>query len=265
MPESSSPGCSSIDPLVTPYVDGELAAAEREIVREHLRVCPPCLARVSTEQAVQRLMAECKEAFHGELAPAALRTKCGSLVGGAVDAAHSFTPPRTGSWRARLAPLALAATLVLIVAGAFIYQVTARSPRVMAAELTADHMKCFAMNGLLGTQQATTAVESSLAAGFGWQAHLPERPDREGLALVGSRPCLYGEGRVAHIMYRHNGRPVSLFMLPRRHGAGADETIRVLGHEAAIWSVGDRTFVLIAREAKSEVDHLASFVRASIR
>jgi hypothetical protein len=31
-----------------------------------------------------------------------------------------------------------------------------------------------------------------------------------------------------------------------------------------MWSVGDRTFVLIAREAKSEVEHLATFVRASL-
>jgi anti-sigma factor RsiW len=259
MPERPSPDCPSIDPLITPYVDGEVSAAEREIVRLHLSVCPPCLARVSVEQTVQRLMGDRKATLLGELAPEALRLKCGSLAGRAAQ------PVKAASWRSRIAPLALAATLVLIVAGAFLYQVTARSTRVMAAELTFDHMKCFAVNGLLGTRQAPAAVESSLAAGFGWQAHLPERPDREGLALVGSRPCLYGQGRVAHIMYRHNGRPVSLFMLPRKRPVEADGTLRVLGHEAAIWSVGDRTFVLIAREAKSEVEHLASFVRASIQ
>lgn len=261
MPERTPEDCSSIDSLVTPYVDGELAAAEQAIVRQHLRLCPPCLARVSAEQAVQQLIGARKETFRGELAPDALRVKCGSLFA----SVSAFKAPHAGGWRARIAPLALAAALVLIVSGAFIYQVTARSTRVMAVELTADHMKCFAMNGLLGTHQPPAVVESSLAAGFGWQAHLPEQPDREGLALVGSRPCLYGEGRVAHIMYLHNGRPVSLFMLPRRRAAAGDETIRVLGHEAAMWSVGDRTFVLISREAKSEVEHLASFVRTSLR
>ncbi len=45
--------------------------------------------------------------------------------------------------------------------------------------------------------------------------------ERAGLELVGARPCLYGEGRVAHIMYRHHGVPVSLFMLP--HSARAQE------------------------------------------
>jgi hypothetical protein len=215
---------------------------------------------VTVEQAVQRLVSARKATLVDAPAPEALRKKCGALAHGGAG-----IPSRFGSatsWRSRLAPLALAATLVLIVAGAFLYQMTARSGRLMAAELTADHIKCFAMNSLLGTRQAPAAVESSLASGFGWQAHLPERPDREGLELVGSRPCLYGEGRVAHIMYRHNGNPVSLFMLPRSRRA--DAVIDVLGHEATVWSVGDRTFVLIAREEKSQTERLASFVRASL-
>src|SRR3954469_15670282 len=108
-----------------------------------------------------------------------------------------------------------AASLVLLVGAAFIYQFTVSSTRVMAAELTADHVKCFAMNAVLRTHQSAAVVESSMASGFGWDMRLPANEAAAGLELVGSRPCLYGEGKVAHIMYRHNGNPVSLFMLPR--------------------------------------------------
>lgn len=166
-------------------------------------------------------------------------------------------------WRPRLAPLALAAMLVLIVGGAFLYQVTDTSALVMAAELTADHAKCFAMNAVLGTQQTPEVVEQSLASGFGWHARLPQQPDRAGLELVGVRPCLYGQGRVAHIMYHHNGRLVSVFMLPGK--TRPEEVVDVMGHEAAIWSVGDRTFVLIARASRAEVERMASFVHAQLR
>ena len=38
---------NSIDPLVTPFVDGELPDADRRLVDEHLRACPPCHARVA--------------------------------------------------------------------------------------------------------------------------------------------------------------------------------------------------------------------------
>src|SRR5262249_3167565 len=124
------------------------------------------------------------------------------------------------AWRARLTPYALAASLVLVVGGAFVYQATDKSARVLAAELTADHVKCLALNRALGTHQTAAVVESSLASGFGWRVHLPESFARADLELVGARPCLYGEGKVAHIMYRHHGEPVSLFMLPNTARAG---------------------------------------------
>ncbi len=166
-------------------------------------------------------------------------------------------------WRARLAPLALAATLVLIVGGAFVYQLTDRSSRVMAAELTADHLKCFAVNDVLGTHDAPMTVQASMTSHFGWTLQLPPNPQRADLELVGARPCLYGEGRVAHLMYRHHGVPVSVFMLPA--SVRPQEVLEVMGHEAAIWSVGQRTFVLIAREPRQDVERLAAFVQASLR
>jgi hypothetical protein len=151
---------------------------------------------------------------------------------------------------------------VMVVGGAFLYQATDRSAQLLAAELTADHVKCFAMNRALGTHQDVSAVESSMAASFGWSAHLPDRPASAGLELVGARPCLYGEGKIAHIMYRQNGKPVSLFMLPNT--SRAQQLVDVLGHEAAIWCVGNRTFVLLSRQPKAEVEQLASFVRAGL-
>src|SRR5262249_36383700 len=98
---------------------------------------------------------------------------------------------------------------------------------------------------------------------FEWRASLPEEPISAGLELVGTRPCLYAEGRVAHIMYRHRGTPVSVFMLP---GASRSrERVDVLGPEAVVWPAGDRTFVLIASAPREEVDRLASYVQASLR
>jgi anti-sigma factor RsiW len=140
---------------------------------------------------------------------------------------------------------------------------TEKSARIMAAELAADHVKCFAMNRVLGTHDAAASVEATMVSSFGWRMRLPEQAARVGLELVGSRPCMYGEGKVAHIMYRHEGRPVSLFMLP--NATRSHELIEVLGHEAAIWCVGNRTFVLIAREPRQEVERIASVVQASLR
>jgi anti-sigma factor RsiW len=267
------PSCQFIDPLVTPFVDGELPDADRRVVDDHLRTCAPCHARVVAEQTVHTLIRARASALKAP-APEPLRARCRDLVAHAHAAAQSHTrstsdhppPPHAiaprRAWSTRIAPYALAASLVLVVGGAFVIQATNRSVRVLAAELTADHVKCFAMNSALGTRQMPAAVESSMASGFDWRVQLPENPGRAGLELVGARPCLYGQGKVAHIMYRHGGRPVSLFMLPKT--SRAEQLVRVLGHEAAIWCVGNRTFVLVAREPRPEVERMASFVRASM-
>lgn len=256
------PSCQSIDSLVTPYVDNELAGSDRLIVEAHLHVCASCHSRVAAARAVRTLIESRKAALQQECAPAALREWCTKTAGLARRVVPEDAAP-VRAWQMRLAPLALAASLVLIVAGAFLYQLTQRSATVMAAELAADHVKCFALNKVLGTRQARSAVEQSMAAGFGWQARLPDRPEDAGLELLGARPCLYGEGRVAHIMYRYRGRPLSLFMLPDT--ARTESLIEVLGHHCAIWSSGDRTFVLVARESRSDLERVASFVHASLR
>lgn len=262
--------CEKIDSFVTPYIDGEITAVDRVIVEAHLRACPSCHSRVGAERVVREALRVRRSALKRERAPADLRTRC-SLTAlapvadsdrpASAAAEQPFRAPG-GAWRT-LRPLALAASLVLVVGGAFVYELTDRSAQVLAAELTADHLKCFAVNRVLGTHQEAAAVEGSIASSFGTALRLPEQPERAGLELVGERPCLYGQGRVAHIMYRHHGEPVSVFMLPGT--VRSEQIVDVMGHEAAIWSVGGRTFVLIAREPRNEVERIASFVHASLR
>jgi anti-sigma factor RsiW len=260
---SAHPACSSIDPLVTPYIDGELGSADRQLVDQHLTRCALCRSRVAAEQSVRDLMHERKPALCHSHAPAILRSHCAAAARfntAATKSRASDVAPR--GWTAWLAPLGAAASLVVIVGGAFLYQATAQSSHVLAAELAADHMKCFAMNAVLGTHQSPDTVQSSMASGFGWNMRLPLGAEREGLELVGSRPCLYGEGKIAHIMYRHNGQPLSLFMLPRTERP--EQLVETLGHECAIWSSQDRTFVLVSRESRADVQRLAEYVHASM-
>jgi anti-sigma factor RsiW len=257
------PTCQTIDPLVTPYIDRQLTDAERHDVDEHLRVCPPCYSRVVAERAVRDLLAAHKPALKRSCAPAALHSKCAAYARMVGTSRFSALPrARSAASGLRPAPLALAASLVLLVGGAFFYQLTQSSSRAMAAELAADHLKCFALNDVLRTHDSAAAVESSMLSSFGWHVRLPD-PARTGLDLIGARPCLYGEGKVAHIMYRHHGEPVSLYMLPA--SARKNEVVQVLGHEAAIWCVGNRTFVLMAREARPEMDRLASLMQADLK
>ncbi len=247
--------CHRIDTLVTPYVDGDVTAADRDMVDAHLRVCRLCQGRVRTEQAVRELMRARRAALEQGSAPRSLRANCAAL------GPQSTTSPAPG-WRARLAPLALAASLVLVVGGAFLYVLTEQSTTIMAAELTANHLKCFRLTAS-DARREPSVVESSMASSFGWELRLPQHPEQMGLELVDARPCIYGEGRAAHLMFRHHGAPMSIFMLPR--SVRSEDRLQVLGHQASVWSVGNRTFVLITQEPADEVERMTAFVHASLR
>jgi anti-sigma factor RsiW len=260
--------CSRIDPLVTPFVDGELPQDEQQTLAQHITACPACRGKVVAERAIRSVMQARRAELSGPPAPASLKARCARSVqlpaAPSIKSESSSVPfLRVSAWRARVAPFALAATLLLAVGGALIYQATRGSSRVLAAELTMDHEKCFRLNRLLGTHHSPETVESEMASTFDWNVQLPDESGQGALDLVGSRPCLYGEGKVAHIMYTYNGQPVSLFMLPRE--TRASELVQVFGHRARIWSESNRTFVLVARESAAEMEHMAALVRTTIR
>src|SRR5215218_7691195 len=115
------PECSHIDSLVTPFVDGELPTGEQQRVTEHIAACPPCRAKVAAESAVRTLVRACRTELSPTAAPSELKARC-SLLRHSLRPAGSITPfstdkravkvPPAATWRTRLAPFALAATLV---------------------------------------------------------------------------------------------------------------------------------------------------------
>src|SRR5436190_9099005 len=108
--------CDRIDPLVTPFIDGELPESDRRAVEEHLRACPPCHSRVAAEREVHALIREKVPALRSTGAPDALHARCwelARLTPAADSAARAIAPP--APLPRRLAPYALAASLVIVV------------------------------------------------------------------------------------------------------------------------------------------------------
>src|SRR5579864_2147121 len=128
-----SDDCKAIDPLVTPFVDGELPLDDRRRVEQHLTVCPPCHSRLAAEQAVHDAVASQRSHFMS-CAPRLLRARCEAA---ARRERAGVPPPRTRAeglrrlWSTSLAPIALAASLVVVVGGAFVYQLTDSSATAM--------------------------------------------------------------------------------------------------------------------------------------
>lgn len=236
------PNCRRICDLLARYADGDLSEAELTEVRRHLDACRPCRTLAGQECGGRDILRACAERLRAEPLraeplPPGLRARCQALssAGG-----RSRSP-----WRRRLVPLAVAAVLVVMM-GSLVAFVTRRSDALLAAQLTADHVKCF---GLFGPSdgQAIEATEAQrmLRARFGFDLVVPPSSDAAGITLVGARKCLYADGVIPHLMYQVAGQKVSLFVLEGETRPAAEVTM--LGHHTRIWSRGGNTFVLVAQ------------------
>jgi anti-sigma factor RsiW len=243
------PSCREIDPLFAPYIDGEATADQRAIVDAHLQACPKCRHHTALQSAVRETV---RTKLCRPSAPDALRTRCRA-------AARAGKGP-FGTARSTLASLSLAAALLIVVGGVLLYSLTGLSPAVLAAQLTLDHVKCFAVHDA-DAPVDVRASEEQYARDYGARVQLP-RAAIGGLQLVGMRRCFCGEGAAAHAMYRLHGRPVSLYVIPDagRERASAD----VFGHDAVIWSKGNVTYVLLGREPRETLEALAAEMEAAL-
>ena len=243
--------CRDIASLVTPYIDGELAEAKRDDVDRHVAVCPPCRNRLSQEQGacfvVRRSAARLSEAP----IPPGLESRCQSLVAG-----HA-APRGLVQWR-WLAPAAALVVLVVV----SLPTLTRQSNALLAAQLSADHMKCFAVSTPRdSTGREAAAAERQLAA-HGWVMDVPPSSPEHDLQLLGVRRCIYAEGAVPHVMYTLRGRPLSLYSLA---GSRPAAVLDSFGQQCRIWQRDGRTFVLVASAEAGSLDSVASYVEQEAR
>jgi anti-sigma factor RsiW len=243
--------CRDIELLITTFVDAEATDAERAVVSEHLRDCARCRSRLSDEEAGRRILRGRADALRVE-APPALRARC----------QPPRPTPRPLSWPfLRPMPVWASAMLVLaIVVGVF--YTAGRGSTVLAAELALDHLKCFALFESASGPGDPARIAGRMRAAYGWDVAVPATSTALGLRLVGGRRCFSTDGRVAHILYRHGGRPLSLFVVPGTTRAAGQ--LAVIGHEAIIWSHGGTTYVVVAREPRAEVARVAAYVKSVV-
>ena len=237
------PNCRRICDLLAQYADGTLTDAQRAEVKRHLDACPPCRAISVKECGARMLLRACAkrlqvEHLHETPVPPGLRTRCQALSA----ASHA-----TRSWFGWLLPIAITGLLVAV-AGSLLSVLTLHSDTLLAAQLTADHVKCFGLFGPKDGQTLDAAqAQQMLAARFGLDVHVPPSTPGSGadagVQLVNARRCLYADGRVPHLMYESGGQDVSLFILEGQNRAPAE--FNAFGYHTRIWSRGGNTFVLV--------------------
>lgn len=254
--------CEEIESSLAAYAEGQCAAAERAGVDAHLAGCPSCRARVSSERVTHELLrARCRD-LRGQ-APPSLRERCA--------AQRAAAGGRTAMIRRPWVPLSVAATLLLATATLFLFG-WGSTVETYAAQLAADHIKCFQFPPSAAAADVE-AIGRDWQAVHGWPLKVAPPSAPEHLELMGVRRCASTEGRVAHVLYRWRGEPLSLFVLNDVVEGVADsggepmehEAVRKLGEQEIIWSQGGRTYAVVARAPVEELQQVAQYVRLRIK
>ena len=247
--------CREVEAIFAPYVDDEVAPAERARVDAHLQACPPCRDHVAGERSAREIL-RARRARLRPCASDALRTRCAAQYVARAVRGGVLT-------RRTLVPLSLAAALLLVVSGALFF--AGNSVEVLAAQLAVDHVKCFQF------APDRSGVDPIAEGGkwervYGWPLQVPAAAAAEDLQLLGVRRCLSSHGRIAHMMYRWRGEPLSVFVLNSRVAgtdprAEVEASVKKMGEQAVIWSRGDRTYAVVARGEPAAVQQVARYVR----
>jgi anti-sigma factor RsiW len=260
--------CGDLDERLTPYVDGEAAPETRRAVDGHLAACPPCKEHAHAEAAARDAVLEHRSALRAR-APEALRTRCANLQSSAFATASAFAEASADksagqgsrSLVRRWAPLSLAATIVLAVAGVFVFGLNDRV-EALAASLAVDHVKCFKVTGK-GAHVDAPAAEKEWLADQGWSVVVPPASPAEQLTLVDVRRCFSTDGRAAHMMYSWRGAPVSLYVLPEN--VGRDQVVQKVGQQAVIWCANNRTYAVVAEGQPKDLTPIVTYMKAHVR
>ena len=252
--------CNQVEEQLPAYVDGSIDTPE---IAAHLDACAGCRASAHA-QTVARTVLMARAAQLSPVAPPGLRTRIAATIEEQRASSSLRALPLFG-WTGRLSAFAAAALVVLTLGAVLLPIATVRSTAVLAAQLALDHLKCFTIDGDADGQPIAKAeAEATLLRDFDFSVSVPASLPSERLDLLAVRRCLYGDGLGAHLMYRANGEPVSLFILPGLTRPAAE--LSLFGHDEVVWTQGDRTYMMVARGAStSDLARVASYLRTEAK
>ena len=246
--------CADIDLLMTPYLDDQVDAADRQVVDVHLADCSHCRERAAAERTARGIVRS-QASTLTQFAPAALRARCvGAVPSSEISVRRSKVRERVRRW----VPLSMAATILLAVAGVFMAGQQERLEASFAAQLAIDHEKCFTEFGTGHPRLDVTEAEARLAADYGYEISVPASSDREQIELVDVRSCDYAGGHMAHLLYEVEGRAVSVFVDPEAWHA--ERSLEVVGQQTRFWSDDKAAYVLVCENA-ADMDRVAAYMQ----
>lgn len=238
--------CQDCEALLHPYLDGELDAARRATVDEHLKDCRACRESLQQLQALRRAL-QLPELRYG--ASETLRHR---LLAELKKADARERRPAWPAWSAAIAAGVLAVALFWN----FAPHGGAPAPDVDDAmvDSAVDQQQ-----DALKDQHLTDIASADAKAVQSWfsgkLAYTPPVPDlsAQGYALVGGRLDTVKGQPAAALTYKHGDDVVTVFVCAAQHGDKDLDTDSDDGFQVVYWTKGSLSFWVVS---KLDLDHL---------
>jgi len=247
--------CNEVRPRLEAYIDGELAEAERLLLRDHLEDCSECRPEAT---ALERLRDGIRGVAPVYRAPETLRSQLRFAL--RREAAAT-------SRAARAAPgwLAYAASILLAVAlgsGGTLLITGERQEDAVANELIDSHLR-----SLLGSHLTDigSSDQHTVKPWFAGRSDVsPPAVDlaREGFPLVGGRLDLIAGKPVPALVYRRREHVINVFVLPASR-ADLGTTLIRRGYSLRHWNEGDLGFWAVSDAAAPELSEFEHAFRTA--
>jgi anti-sigma factor RsiW len=247
--------CEEVRPLLDAYLDGEVAEAERTLVRDHIEDCAECGPEAA---ALERFRDGIRRAAPVYRAPQALRSSVRSAVRREAAAARPAAM-RASGWLAYAASILLA---VAVGSGGTFLLTGERQENTVANEVIDSHLR-----SLLGDHLTDVASSDkhTVKPWFAGRTDLsPPGVDlaTEGFPLIGGRLDLIQGKPVPALVYRAGKHIINVFVLPARPG-DLGETLPRRGYTLRHWKEDDIGYWAVSDASPDEFEKFEHAFRAA--
>jgi anti-sigma factor RsiW len=242
--------CQDCEELLHPYLDGELDAARRSAVDEHLQSCAACREELKQLQMLRRVLQ------NPELRYGASETLRQRLLNELKKADARERRPAWPMWSGAIAAGVLAVALF------WNYMPHGGAPATAPVADVDDDMVDSAVDqqqDALKDSHLTDIASADAKTVQSWfsgkLAYTPPVPDlsAQGYTLVGGRLDKVKGEPAAALTYKHGDDVVTLFVCAAQHGDKDIDTDSDDGYQVVYWTKGSLSFWVVS---KLDLDHL---------
>jgi anti-sigma factor RsiW len=247
--------CEEVRPLLDAYLDGEVAEAERSLLRDHVECCAECGPEAA---ALERLRDGIRRAAPIYRAREALRSRVRAALRREAAEARPTTM-RAAGWLAYAASILLA---VAVGSGGTFLLTGERQENTIANEVIDSHLR-----SLLGSHLTDVASSDkhTVKPWFAGRTDLsPPGVDlaAESFPLIGGRLDLIQGKPVPALVYRAGKHVINVFVLPSRPGDHG-ETVTRRGYTLNHWNQGDLGYWAVSDASADEFGKFEHAFRAA--